>query len=258
MSGNASLSIATMTRSEARSASVTGVLSSFWVHLERVGIDPHDRLAAGQRGAQRNFEQRVHVAPSGCFRGVGVARARATGARGVSGMSRWSMPSSATRVDDGVDQRRRRADRAGLAGALDAERVGAARHDIVARIRSAAGRRRAAPRSRSDCRSAAARSRDRRRVRSSIAWPTPCAIAAMHLAGQQQRVDDGAEIVDHEIAHDLDHAPVSGSISTSQTWQPFGKVGCGGVKWPLSAKPGSRPGGSCAGVEGGARHRVDA
>src|SRR5581483_948249 len=41
-------------------------------------------------------------------------------------------------------------------------------------------------------------------------------------------------------------APVSGSISTSHTWQPFGKVTAGGVKAAVSLKPGSRPGGDAS------------
>ena len=42
------------------------------------------------------------------------------------------------RVDDGVDDRRRRADRAGLARALDAERVGRASARCGSRKRTAA------------------------------------------------------------------------------------------------------------------------
>ena len=38
------------------------------------------------------------------------------------------------RIDDGVDQSRRGADRPGLAGALYAKRVGLARHDIVGKF----------------------------------------------------------------------------------------------------------------------------
>ena len=51
-------------------------------------------------------------------------------------------PRCGQRVDDGVDDGRRGADRAGLADALDAERVGRARRDRVAereRGTSAAG-----------------------------------------------------------------------------------------------------------------------
>ncbi len=46
--------------------------------------------------------------------------------------------------------------------------------------------------------------------------------AAMDLAVQQQRIEHGADVVDHAVAHDLDHTGAR-SISTSQTWQPFGK-----------------------------------
>src|SRR5207245_9910644 len=42
-------------------------------------------------------------------------------------------------------------------------------------------------------------------------------------------------------------APVSGSISASQTWHPFGHVSCFGTNVPVSYSPGSRPGGSWEG-----------
>ena len=52
---------------------------------------------------------------------------------GVAGMSSFVMPDApAQRVDDGVHHRRAGADRAGLAGALDAERIALARH--IARL----------------------------------------------------------------------------------------------------------------------------
>ncbi len=43
-------------------------------------------------------------------------------------------PELGERIDDGVDERRRGADRAGFARPLDAERVGAARHDVVGEL----------------------------------------------------------------------------------------------------------------------------
>ena len=43
-------------------------------------------------------------------------------------------------------------------------------------------------------------------------------------------------------------APVSASISTSQTWQPLGNVTAGGVNAAVSLKPGSIPGGSWRGM----------
>ena len=52
---------------------------------------------------------------------------------GVAGMSMWRMPIGAPeRIDDRVDHRRAGTDGAGLARALDAERIGLARH--VARL----------------------------------------------------------------------------------------------------------------------------
>ena len=47
--------------------------------------------------------------------------------------------------------------------------------------------------------------------------------AAMHLAFDDHRIDQHAEIVDRGPADDS-VLPVSGSISTSQIWQPAGKV----------------------------------
>ncbi len=44
---------------------------------------------------------------------------------------------------------------------------------------------------------------------------------AVNLPGQCQGIDDGADVVDDEVRSSFT-APVSGSTSTSQTWQPFG------------------------------------
>ena len=41
--------------------------------------------------------------------------------------------------------------------------------------------------------------------------------AAVDLALERQRIDDGADVVDDGVARDSDPSPVSGSISTSQT-----------------------------------------
>jgi hypothetical protein len=46
--------------------------------------------------------------------------------------------------------------------------------------------------------------------------------AAMHLTFGQHRVDQVAEIVDDGVAAARSVTPVSGSISTSATWAPFG------------------------------------
>jgi hypothetical protein len=43
----------------------------------------------------------------------------------------------------------------------------------------------------------------------------------MHLAGEQNGIHRGAEIVDDGVVHDL-VPPVSGSISTSQICVPLG------------------------------------
>ena len=102
-------------------------------HLERVGIDPHDLLAAGQRGAQRNFKQRVHDVLQAAFGAPASRNARHRHSRGQRHVEMVDAEFG-DGVDDGIDQRRRRADRAGLARPLDAERVGAARHDIVGEL----------------------------------------------------------------------------------------------------------------------------
>ena len=46
--------------------------------------------------------------------------------------------------------------------------------------------------------------------------------AAMHLAGEQQRIERHAEIVDHHIVDDATSRRCPASISTSATCVPFG------------------------------------
>ena len=58
--------------------------------------------------------------------------------------------------------------------------------------------------------------------------------AAMDLSLERQRIDDGAHVVDDRVAERARRTPVSGSISTSQTWQPFGQVSCFGTNVPVS------------------------
>ena len=112
-------------------------------------------------------------------------------------------PERGERVDDRIDQRRRRADRPGLARALEAERVGAARHDIVGELdrRQVVGARQAVIGQRAG-HELARFGIENAMFEHRLAYPLRD--AALHLAAQQQRVDDRAEIVDDEIAQDLD------------------------------------------------------
>ena len=48
--------------------------------------------------------------------------------------------------------------------------------------------------------------------------------AAVHLALDDHRIDNRAEVVDRGPARLSSTRPVSGSISTSQMWQPAGNV----------------------------------
>ena len=111
---------------------------------------------------------------------------------------------AAQRIDDGVHDRRQRAGTARLAAAFDAQRIGLGRHGM-------------------------ALDREARRVLRP--WQgvvgegagqqlallvidgalhnclaEPLHDAAMRLALDQQRIDDRAEVVDHEVAHQLDRA----------------------------------------------------
>ena len=155
-------------------------------------------------------------------------------------------PELGDRVDDCIDQRRRRADRAGLARPLDPERVGAARHDIIGKLdlRQRVGMRHGVIGQIAGQQLPALRIIHRAFEHR---LPNPLRDPAMHLSRQQQRVDDRAEIVHDEIAHDLDQPGLRLDLDLADM-NPFGKVGAGGVKWPLSAKPGSRPGGNSPGL----------
>src|ERR1700757_1617571 len=112
-------------------------------------------------------------------------------------------PDLGERVDGRIDQSRRGTDRASLAGALNAERVRAAWDNIVGEL-------------------------DRRQIlgpRQAIIgqrageklpgfWVENSAFehclayslrdAALHLSCEQQRVDHNAEIIDHQIAQNVD------------------------------------------------------
>ena len=55
---------------------------------------------------------------------------------GVAGMSMWVTPSGASASMTAFIDRRQRADGAGLAGALDAERIGLGRHLVGRRSRT--------------------------------------------------------------------------------------------------------------------------
>ena len=57
--------------------------------------------------------------------------------------------------------------------------------------------------------------------------------AAVDLALERDGIDDGADVVDDHVATSVT-TPVSGSISTSQTWQPLGHVSCFGENVPVS------------------------
>jgi hypothetical protein len=62
---------------------------------------------------------------------------------GVAGISMWRLTpnSDSQRVDDGVGHRRHGADAAGLARALDAERIGLGRHRVGLDLERRRGRR---------------------------------------------------------------------------------------------------------------------
>ena len=152
---------------------------------------------------------------------------------GVAGMATSSWPSaSVMRVDD----RRRRGDRARFAAALDAERIGrterldrldlerrqvvGARHAIVHEAR------------RQQLAVAVVMRAFEQRLADALGD------AAMHLAFDDHRIDELAEVVDRGPAS-IVTTPVSGSISTSQMWTPAGKVKLVGSQNAPSFRPGS-------------------
>src|SRR4029077_15515486 len=61
----------------------------------RIGISAHYGFAASCGGAQRNSEQRIHFHGQAAFC-CGASRKARHSRSGVKGMSRWSMPSSAS------------------------------------------------------------------------------------------------------------------------------------------------------------------
>ncbi len=78
----------------------------------------------------------------------------------------------------------------------------------------------------------------------------------MHLAAQQERVDDGAEIVDDEVAHDLDLT----GLRVDLDFADMATVReCRRRRREMAAfgKPGFEPGRQLGGVEGGASDGVD-
>ena len=142
---------------------------------------------------------------------------------GVSGMSMCSTPSRTQRVEHGVHDRRRRADRAGFADALDAERIGLGRGSSissemtfgnVARPRHGIVEKASAQQ--------ADRSPDRKQMALAQRLPEALRDPAVDLPFADHRIDDQAEIVDSGEAGRWCTAPVSGSTSTSHTWQPLG------------------------------------
>ena len=121
----------------------------------------------------------------------------------------------AERIDNRVDQGGRSADRARFAGAFDAERVSAARHDIVREFdpREVVGARQAVIGQRA-CQKLSGLGVEHGPLEHRL--PHALCHPALYLSGKQQRVNDGAEIVDDEVAQDID-VPRLGPISTSQT-----------------------------------------
>ena len=168
---------------------------------EQAGIEGHSVIMREARG---------HLASS-------IARHTRYG---VHGVSMWRMPSTDKRIDDGVDAGGQRADGAGFAGAFYSQRIGRRRHRIVL----------------DHHRAKVVRPRHgviHERAGEHLAGVVIGFVFHQHLAHalgdaahdlalDQHRIDDGADVVDHPIADHL-VTPVSGSISTSQTWQPLGK-----------------------------------
>ena len=124
------------------------------------------------------------------------------------------------RIENRVHHRRRSADRAGLADALDAERIGPRRHfgqlgnDVGHVLRARHRVVEEAP---------AEELPGLRIVGGLLAQRLAHALrnAAVNLSLADHRIDDHAEIVHGGEAVDVT-APVSGSTSTSHTWHPFG------------------------------------
>ena len=165
-------------------------------------------------------------------------------------------PELRERIDDRVDQGRRRADRAGLAGALDAERVGAARHDVVGELdrRQILGAGDAVIGQRAGQQLAGLGVEDgsfEHRLADPLRDP------ALDLPGEQQRIDDRTEIVDHEIAQDVDMPGVGLDLDLAD----MTAIGEGRLRRREMAalvKAGLDPRRLPRRIEGGARHLLDA
>ena len=108
------------------------------------------------------------------------------------------------RVEHRVDQRRERAGAAGFPTALGAQRIGRGRHRMIADLhqRDVFGARQGVIHEGAGDRLAV------RVVADAFHEGLPDALrdTAVQLAGDQQRIDDGAEIIDAGVAHDLHDA----------------------------------------------------
>ena len=160
---------------------------------------------------------------------------------GVAGMSIWSMPSGAQRIDDRVHDRLRRGDAAGLARALDAERIGRRRQldegDVEGR--QVVGARQRVIHQRAAQQLARVRVVDgvlEQRLADALGQRRPAPGPSVSIG-----LISAAVIVDRGIAREASTAPVSGSISTSATWQPLGKVKTSDMFIDMLSRPGAMP-----------------
>ena len=172
---------------------------------QQLGAGGGAACAASASGGGTFEGECVHgvVPPSGLLAAACSARpAIASHTRcGEAGMSRSFTPSGPQRVEHGVDHRRRRADRAGLAAALGAQRVvGAGRADgVELEVRQVVGPRHGV------VHEGAGRAAGRFLVVHAVLHQRLADAlrdAAVHLALDDHRVDDGAEVVDRGEAVD--------------------------------------------------------
>ena len=148
-------------------------------------------------------------------------------------------------VDDGVDDRRRGPDRARFARALYAQRIGLA-WNVAGRERE----------EREVVRARHLVVAERPRQQLAVALVVDCALvqrladplddAAVHLAFEHERIDDGAEVVDDGVAVDAHHPAVRIDLHLDDV-AAVGKVLADRVCTWVVSSPGSSPGGSLAG-----------
>ena len=166
-----------------------------------------DRTVTARQSAQRLIDRRRALVIERCrdhaWPPFAVCIARQT-VCGVYGISRCRMPSGLSRIDDGVGHRGRARDRARLADALDADGVDRRRRDRLVELEVREIRR---PRQR------VVEHRAREElplVAVDRALPERLSDAlgdaAVQLAVHDHRVDLLADVVDRDVAHELDAA----------------------------------------------------